>query len=317
MKQIKIYIAAPEKFSNQAINILKEAGQIFFDHTRQSGIREAIKDFDVVWLRLSDRVTREMINKNNRCCVIACPVTGIDHIDAEACSRYGIKVISLKGETEFLKEIRATAELTIGITLALIRKIPEAVNSVRQGAWKRDLFQGTELYGKTVGIVGMGRLGKIVAGYFKAFKMNVLGYDIRPDFPDDLAIKVNTLDDLISKSDIVSLHVNYDDTTRNLIGKEELSYFKPGSILINTSRGGVVDQQALIDVLNKKQLAGAAVDVLDGEPDITEDHPLINYANNNSNLLIVPHIGGNTKESFEKTEVFIAKKVVEYLKIKN
>jgi D-3-phosphoglycerate dehydrogenase len=273
----------------------------------------AFRDYDVVWMRLAHRVTADVLGPKPRCRVLAVPVTGLDHIDPEACAQRGVEVVSLRGETEFLKQVRATAELTVALALSLLRHIPAASQAVRQGIWDRDRFRGRELFGKTAGIVGMGRLGRIVADYFRAFQMRVIGYDPRPDFPCEAAERVETLGELLRCSDLVSLHVTYGPETQHLIGTRELGQMRPGAVLLNTSRGGVVDELALLQALESCHLAGAALDVLDSEPDIGPDHILIAYARRHDNLLLVPHLGGNTHESFEKTETFLAERVVEAL----
>ncbi len=272
-----------------------------------------MEEFDVVWFRLAHRIDREILAHATRCRVLATPVTGLDHIDLIACQERCIRIVSLRGEFEFLRNVRATAELTVGLTLALLRQIPQAAASVLAGAWDRDQFRGQELYGKKIGLVGVGRLGSLVAGYFRAFGAEVLGYDPRPDFPTQLCTRVGSLAELMRQSDIVSIHVAYSDDTRHLIGRHELAELRPGAILINTARGGIVDEHALIEALDRGQLAGAALDVLDGEPAITAEHPLVAYSRRHANLLIVPHIGGNTRESFEKTECFLAGRVIEAL----
>jgi phosphoglycerate dehydrogenase-like enzyme len=184
---------------------------------------------------------------------------------------------------------------------------------VREGGWNRDLFRGRELFGRTAGIVGVGRLGRLVAATFRALGMNVVGYDPRPDFPEEAARRIGSLDELLAESDVVTLHVSYDQTTRHLIGHKELAAMKPSAVLVNTSRGGVVDERALLDALEAGTLAGAALDVVDGEPNVGANHPLVEYARRHDNLIIVPHIGGSTVESFEKTEVFLAGRVLESL----
>ena len=139
--------------------------------------------------------------------------------------------------------------------------------------------------------------------------MDVLGYDVRPDFPRGRARRVESLARLLPACDVVSLHVSYGPGSRRLIGRDEISKMKPGAVLINTSRGGVLDETALLEALDEGRLAGAALDVVEGEPDIGASHPLLRYARSHSNLIVVPHIGGCTAESFEKTELFLAKKV--------
>ncbi|MBX7167450.1 MAG: hypothetical protein K1X74_14060 [Pirellulales bacterium] len=308
---VRILIAEPDDFSPKAVEILRQVGDVELRHCHHGELADALRDYDIFWFRLAHRIDRALLSGQLRCRMLVTPVTGLDHIDLQACQQRGLRVVSLRGEFEFLKRVRATAELTLGLALALLRHIPQAAASVNEGLWNRDLFRGRELFGKTAGIVGMGRLGTIVAGYFRAFGMEVLGYDPRPDFPSDLAVRTSTIDELLERSDIVSIHVKYDDSTRHLIGRRQLEIMRPGAVLINTSRGGVIDDRALIEVLASGHLAGAALDVLDGEPDINAQHPVVRYAREHDNLLVVPHIGGNTEESFEKTEVFLALRVLQ------
>jgi D-3-phosphoglycerate dehydrogenase len=313
LSRIRILIAEPKDFSPRAVSVLEQLGEVTLSECGREELRAAFREYDVVWFRLAHHVDETFFEQPVRLRVLATPVTGLDHIDLEACRRSGVRVVSLKGETEFLKSVRATAELTIALTLALLRRIPEASASVVAGQWNRDEFRGRELFGRTAGLVGVGRLGTLVAGYLRAFGMDVIGYDPRPDYPYEVARRVDRLDDLLSQSDIVSLHVGYDDVTRHLIGATELGKMKRGAVLVNTSRGGVVDEAALLAALDAGQIAGAALDVLDGEPYVRPDHPVILYAAKNPRLLVVPHIGGNTKESFRRTEVFLAGRVSQAL----
>jgi D-3-phosphoglycerate dehydrogenase len=240
-------------------------------------------------------------------------VTGLDHIDLAACEARGVRVVSLRGEVEFLKNVRATAELNLGLAIALMRHIPSADQSVKQGHWNRDLFRGNELFGKTAGIVGVGRLGSILSRYLSALGMTVLGFDPKSDFSDSTAERIGSLERLLNRSDVVFLLVSYDQSTHHLIGQQEFAAMRKGAFLINTSRGGVVDERAMLAALQTGHLAGVGLDVLDGEPLIDETHPVVAYARENSRVVIVPHIGGNSHESFEKTEVFLALLVVEQL----
>jgi len=303
---IKILNAEPEEYSDQARNILKSIGKLYEKKLSRKELLHCLHNYDVLIVRLGVKVDKEIIDAGKNLKIIVTATTGLDHINVEYANSKGIKVLSLFGQTEFLKEIRATAELTIGIALSLLRHIPEAANSVKNGIWDRYQFKGYELYNKTAGIIGMGRLGTIVAGLFKAFGMKVIGYDLRVDNKIENAERVDSIDELLSKSDIISLHVNLNEKSNNLLSKKEFSIMKLDAILINTSRGGIIDEDALLEALIKKTIAGAALDVISGEPEISTDHPLINYARNHSNLIIVPHIGGNTYESFIKTEVFMA-----------
>jgi D-3-phosphoglycerate dehydrogenase len=307
----RILVAEPQDFSPSALAILASAADVDSTCCSASEFAAAFQLYDVVWLRLGHRVTRQLVEQSGlRCRLIATPVTGLDHIDLEACAQHGIAVVSLRGETDFLRDIRATAELTLALALALLRKLPGAIESVRRGEWNRDVFRGRELFGKVAGIVGVGRLGTIVAGYLRALGMEVLGYDPRPDFPAHAATRVGTLDALLTRADLLTIHVSVTPASEGLIGGAELALLKRGAVVINTARGSVLDHHALLTALQSRHVAGAALDVVAGEPDIGPDHPLVRYARDHDNLVLTPHIGGNTIESFEKTEVFLARRVV-------
>ncbi|MBK8480840.1 MAG: hypothetical protein IPL40_06660 [Proteobacteria bacterium] len=304
----RVLIAEPRDFSAEAVALLRTAAEVELDDSVP--LARALADFDVLWLRLAHRLDAEALAAPGRCWLIACPVTGLDHIDLAACAARGIRVLSLRGETAFLRRVRATAEHTLALTLALLRHLPAAHGAVLQGQWDRDRWRGGELYEKTAGLVGLGRLGTIMAGYLRALGMRVLGYDPRDDFPHDAAERVDTLEGLLAQSDLISLHVSYGPETHHLLGAPELALLKPGALLVNTARGGVLDGDALLAALRGGRLAGAALDVLEGEPRIGADHPLVAYARQHDNLLLTPHLGGNTRESFSKTEVFLAQKVI-------
>ena len=310
-------IAEPEHFSPRAVQILGKLAEVELRRVDRSGLSRAFQTHDVVWVRLAHRITADLMGESPRCRIIACATTGLDHIDLESCGTKGVRVISLRGETEFLRQIRATSELTLGLMLALLRRIPDAFASVKDGHWDRDRFRGRELAGRTAGIVGVGRVGSLVAGYLQALGMEVLGYDPSPESWPDGVERVHSLPELLERSHVVSLHPVYGPGTRQLIGEPELARMRADAVLVNTSRGAVVDETALVDALRQGRLAGAALDVLVGEPDIGARHPLVAYAREHQNLLIVPHIGGNTHESFEKTEVFIAERVARALESEN
>lgn len=307
---LKILVAEPDDFNKEVLEMLQSYGDTDVKELRTQDLQEAFDSYDVIWFRLGHKIDAQAIGLNPRCKILATPVTGLDHIDERLCKEIGIQIVSLRGEKEFLKDVRATAEMTVALTLALMRNIIPAAESVRKGEWKRDDFRGSELFGKTAGIIGVGRLGKITAGYFKAFGMKVIGYDVNDDYDIEVNEKASSIEELIKKSDVVSLHVNYNESTENLIGEKELSFFKEDAVLINTSRGGIVDEAALLKALKNGKLKGAALDVIKDEHSVKPGNPLLKYAQKNNNLLIVPHIGGNTYESFEKTEKFIAGKVI-------
>lgn len=304
----KLLIAETEGFSPVVLNHLCTWAQVDMGPVAGT-LAKALSDYDIVWTRLGHQLRAADLPTTCRCRILAIPATGLDHIDVEACGLLGIRVVSLKGETDFLREVRATAEHTLALALALLHRVPSAHTSVLAGRWDRNSFRGRELYGRTVGIVGMGRLGSIVAGYYRAFGTTVIGYDPRADFPTALANRCDSLEQLCERSQIISVHVAYHHETRKLLNARHLDRVSSDTVLVNTSRGGILDEVALLQSLMSGRLAGAALDVLDGEPKIGPDNPLVHYASKHDNLLLTPHIGGNTEESVAKTERFIADKV--------
>lgn len=309
----RVRVAEPEGFSASALERLREAAEVELAPCARDEIARILGEVDVFWFRLGHRIDAGVLPHAPRCRILATPVTGLDHIDLAACAERGIRVVSLKGETDFLREVRATAELTLGLALALLRHVPAASADVLAGRWNRAAFRGHELYGKTAGIVGVGRLGSIVARYFAAFGMRVLGFDPRLELPPQVE-RVDSLEALFALSDLVSVHASYDATTHHLIDGRVLAHARPSLVLLNTARSGLLDEAALLRALEDGRIAGAALDVLSGEPDVSGAHPLVRYARAHSNLLIVPHLGGNTFESFEKTELFLAERVLSLLR---
>lgn len=308
---MRLFIAEAQDFDRSVLEKL----QRYFDvvdvrRCTQREVKEILELNDVFWFRLGFRIGRDMLSKNTRCRYIVSPVTGIDHIDEGACADFGIRIISLRGETEFLAKVRATAEHTILLALLLMRPAIRAVESVRKGVWDRDLFRGHEIFQKKVGIIGTGRLGSIAGSYFRALGATVAGFDHRDDFPYHIFERKETLEDLAAYSDIVSVHLSYTRLTHHLVNHTFFTAMKPGSFFINTSRGGIVDERALLKALRSGKLAGAAVDVVQDEYGNLANNELIKYGKEGSNLLITPHIGGNTYESFEMTENFVAEKLI-------
>jgi D-3-phosphoglycerate dehydrogenase len=308
----RLLITESSGMAPEAITMLRRVAEVELADLTRDELLAAIPLYDAVWVRLRHRLDAALLGSAARLRLIASPTTGLDHIDLEAAQRAGVAVVSLRGAEEFLKDVRATAELTLGLMLALLRHLPEAVHDVRAGGWNRDQFKGRELYRKTVGIIGFGRLGRIVARYLLAFGARVVACD--PRGVEDAAVEAVSLTTLLAVSDIVTVHVSLTDETRGLIGAPELGAMKRGAYLINTSRGDLVDDVALLAALGSGNLAGAALDVITGESATgVANSPLVAYARLHSNLLITPHIGGCTQESMAMTEVFIAQRVIEML----
>lgn len=277
-------------------------------------LKEHLADVKALVVRLGVRVDSELLSWAPGLTLVATSTTGLDHVDQKACANRGVEVISLRGETEALAGVTATSEHTVGLMIALIRKTVRAHQDVLQGSWNRMGFVGRELSALTLGVVGVGRLGRQVVGYAKSLGMRVVGSD--PHVGDhvfhELGIPQLGLLELVERSDVVSLHVTYSPQTRGLIGRYELSRMKPGALLVNTSRGGLVDEMALLELLKAGHLGGAALDVLAGEEGFGESpaHPMIEYARAGGNVVLTPHVGGCTVESMEKAEELLAERVV-------
>ena len=305
----------PDRYSDDARQVLKQIGTLREAELSRQEIVEQIADYDVLIVRLANQIDREIIDRGSRLKAIVSATTGIDHIDTDYARKCGVEVLTLRGEFDFLQTICATSEHTWALLLALLRRIPAAATSVLNDEWDRDQFRGNEIAGKRLGIVGFGRVGRKVARYAVAFGAEVLAYDPFTTVTGESIHRCGCLDELLMNSDIVSLHVPLNSSTEQLIGSDQLDLIHAGAVLINTSRGAIVDENALVAALEQSKLRGAAVDVIDSERVATErrQSPLIQYARENDNLIITPHIAGATSESMHKTEVFMAQKLAKFI----
>jgi len=302
-------------FSQVVSERLRGLGSLRLADLDRDELLTEIRDVDVLWVRLRHRIDEEVLEAGQRLRAIVTPTTGIDHIDTDAAERRGVKILSLRGEGERLVDVRATAEHTLGLMLAMLRHLRPAVEHVETGGWDRDLFWGTELYGKTVGVVGYGRLGRLVARYLGAFEARVLATD-RPEAPEakfDEWVEPRSLDELLAESDIVSLHTSLDRSKYGFFGRAQFELMRPSAWFVNTARGPLVDEDALLEALETGRIAGAALDVLADEQG-TGSHRLVDYARVHPNLIITPHIGGATLESREKTERLVADQLTDFLR---
>lgn len=311
-----ILMSESTDFSNFALMELESTAEVRMKDLNREQLLQEVGFVDVLWVRLRHIIDGEVMNAGPQIKFIATPTTGLTHIDLSTALEKGIEVVSLKGETEFLREIRATAEHTIALLLGLIRNLNAAAEHVKDGGWNRELFRGSELHNKTAGIVGYGRLGRIVAEYLAAFGVEVLVYDpVHLNDQIENGVRLVDLEYLLANSDIVSLHVNLTPENEKFFGIYHFNLIKEGAIFVNTSRGELIDEDALLNALVSGKLAGAALDVLTEENSIGMDsNKLVEYAKKNSSLLITPHIGGCTLESMHKTEEFLARKLIARLK---
>jgi D-3-phosphoglycerate dehydrogenase len=254
-------------------------------------------------VRLAKKIDNSILNKFPNLTHLISATTGLDHIDMEAVKGKGIKLVSLRGQDDFLQTIPSTAEFTWALLLALIRNVPAANEHVKQGFWDRDQFRGYQLKGKTIGIIGLGRTGRKVATYASAFEMQVQYFD---PFVSELSYqKCDSLETLLQTSDIISLHVHLNDETFQLIGSHNISQLKKGCLLINTSRGNVLDENAVVLAITNNMIGGVATDVLCTELENIKSSPLWLAQQKNKNIIITPHIGGASKDAMWACEEFI------------
>lgn len=309
-----------DSYSDEAKLLLESIGTVTYKSDLSQEAFEALApDYEVLIVRIGLDIRKPLIDRASKLKAIATATTGLDHIDLAVAEAKKIAVLSLRGETEFLNTITGTAELAFGLLLDLARLTPWAFEGVKRYEWHLEEFKGHNLAHKTLGVFGLGRLGRMVARYGVAFGMRVLYCDPFVSTKDDPAYASYEKVDfgtLVSESDALSIHVHLKDDTDNLFTEDVLAKMKPTAWLINTSRGRIVNQEALIAALQGGRLAGYATDVLEGETDFIRhfaDHPLVEYARSHRNCIIVPHTGGLTYESRRDTDVFITEKLKRFL----
>lgn len=313
MSDIRILNIEPDSYSNEARKICESIG--LYDEVSMSReeILAILSKYDVLITRLGYNIDAGFFKATDNLKVIVSATTGLDHIDLDMAEINNVTVLSLKNEAEYLSRITATSELAWGLLLSVMRHIPHASNDVNQGLWCRDKFKGNQLSSKTLGIIGLGRLGLHVMRYGIAFGMKVIAYDPYIEkWPDNIR-RVEQLNDVFHESDVISIHVPLNKQTENMIGKEQFDLLKGNAVLINTSRGAIIDEEELLIALRNKKLAGAGLDVIKDESNFDDTNELLRYAKNNKNLVITPHIGGLTFESMVSTEVFMARKLEKHI----
>ena len=269
-------------------------------------IAEKIENFEVVIVRSRTKLTKDLIEKANKCQIIARVGVGLDNIDQNAAKEKNIRVINaVEGA------MNAVAELVLGLMLSLAREIPRADREVRDGNWIKKELMGTELRGKYLGIVGLGNIGKRLGRLARALNMNIIGFDVAPideEFSKEVGLMKADLGTLLASSDYVSLHVPLLDSTKHLINAEKMETMKNTSRIINTSRGGVIDEDALYEFLKDGKLGGAALDVFEVEPATS------NKLSSLPNFISTPHMGAQTKEAQSLAANVIAEKIIQILR---
>jgi len=269
-------------------------------------LAQRIGDFDIVVVRSRTTITKDLIDKAAKCKIIARVGVGLDNIDTEAAKAKDIRVINaVEGA------MNAVAELVLGLMLGMAREIPRADREIRNGNWIKKELMGSELSGKYLGIVGLGNIGKRLARLARALNMNIIGYDvvpIDPEFSKEVGLMKTDLDTLLQSADYVSLHVPLLESTKHMINAERLSRMKKTARIINTSRGGTIDEDALFEAIKAGNLGGAALDVFEVEPATGNNLATL------PNVILTPHIGAQTKEAQSLAANVIAEKIVQILR---
>jgi D-3-phosphoglycerate dehydrogenase len=309
MTDLKILVA--DKLSDKGLAYLAAQDGVTVDSRpglSEEELASIVGEYDGMIIRSGAKVTANVLAEPGRLKAIARAGVGVDNIDVTVASEKGVLVMNTPDGNTI-----STAELTVTLMMALSRKIAPASASLREGKWERKLFQGTQLAGKTLGVIGMGRIGRAVANRAAALQMNVLAYDPHVLFVSkDPAIQVVTsLDDLCSQVDYLTVHVPRTPETIGMIGAVQIALMKPTARLINAARGGVIDEAALADALDAGKLGGAALDVYTAEPPISEVHRRLI---DNPNVLAVPHLGASTAEAQEQVAIDAACQLVDMLR---
>lgn len=299
MDEMKVLIA--DQINEKGINELKDVAKVNVqtDITNEELIK-VIGDFDAIVVRSRTKVTREVIEAAGKLKIVARAGVGVDNVDVDAATERGIMVVNAPESTSI-----TVAEHTMGIILSLARKISIADRSVKNGKWEKSKFMGTELAGKTLGIVGMGRIGSQVATRCKAFAMEIMVNDpyITEDAASKLGATVVDKETLLKNADVITIHVPLTPETRHSISKKEFDIMKENTFIVNCARGGIINEDDLYDALSEGKIGGAGLDVFEKEP--PKDSPLLNL----DNMVVTPHIGASTREAQRDAAIIVAKEI--------
>lgn len=290
-------IVIADNLVEEAVEELRKSGDVSY---RPENLEEAVKEADVLVVRSATKVTRELIAEAGKLKMVARAGIGLDNIDVEACKEKGIKVVNTPEAST-----NAVAELVVGLMIASFRNVQKAHHQMKNGIWDKKQLMGSEIEGKTLGIIGYGRIGSLLAKKASALGMKIVAHDPHAR-KDETAAFVDNVDELFSQADIISIHTPLVEATKNLINKENISKMKDGVYIINTARGPIVDEDALYESCKSGKVAGAALDVYCEEP---YKGKLLEL----DNVYFTPHLGGSTKEAQIKIGKEIAKIIKEKL----
>ncbi|MBI5214512.1 MAG: phosphoglycerate dehydrogenase [Ignavibacteriae bacterium] len=305
---MKVLISEP--IEEKCVEILKSEGfEVDFKPTMTAEeLKQSIGNYSALVVRSATKVTADVLANASNMKVIGRAGTGVDNIDINAATRKGIIVLNVPGGNTV-----STAEHTISLLMAMARNIPQAHQSMREGKWERKKYVGVELCGKTLGVVGLGKVGKEVARRCLGFEMKVIAFDpvLAPEVAAKMGFELVDLDQLLRRSDFITVHTPLTNETRNLIDVRALAMCKKGVRFVNCARGGIINEQALLDALNVGIVAGAALDVYEKEP--PTESPLVKHPH----VVVTPHLGASTEDAQEKVAVEIARQVADVLKGKD
>ena len=307
----KIKVLFLENISEKAVQYFKHQG--YTDIKKVAGalseeeLIKAIKDVHILGIRSKTFISKKVLDSAKKLQAIGCFCIGTNQVDMKACKQKGVAVFNAP-----YSNTRSVAELVIGSSIMLIRKIMDKNKSAHEGIWNKEAKGSFELRGKTIGLIGYGNIGMQTSIMAEAMGMQVKFYDVETKLPLGNAIAVKSIKELVSTSDIISLHVPETSQTKNLISKDVIKQIKQGAILINYARGEVVDLDALALAIKNKQISGAAIDVFPLEPEKNGD-PFETPLQGLSNVILTPHIGGSTEEAQENIGEDVSIKLYQYL----
>lgn len=300
-------ILVSDSLSKHGVELLQKAGFTVDVKTKlpKEELLKEIKEYEGLIVRSGTKVTADVIAAGARLKVIGRAGSGLDNVDSQAATRRGIVVMNTPGGNTV-----TTAEHTMAMIFAMTRRIPQATASTKAGKWEKDKFMGTELYNKTLGVVGIGQIGSYLAKLAQGISMNVIAYDpyLAEDRARKMGVELVDLPELFRRADIVSVHTPLTAETRSLINSEVIATMKPGVMIVNCARGGIVNEADLYEALKSKKVAAAAFDVFDEEP-IKPDNPLLTL----ENFICTPHIGASTNEAQENVAIGIAEQIIDYV----
>jgi len=305
MSNIKVFIA--DDVNEEKLAPLRDAGFNVVKEIKLSPeeLIERLKDADGVIVRSATKITADIMDQAEKLRAIGRAGVGVDNIDVNAATERGIVVLNAPDGNTI-----TTAEHTMALLTSLARNVPQAYTKPQSGTWDKKSFVGVQLHGKTLGVIGLGRIGKHVVKIAKGFGMSILAYDpfVSAEQADEIGIEIGNLDNVLSNADFITIHTPVTNETRGIIGKDAFSKMKKGVRLVNCARGGLVDEEALLEAIEDGTVAGAAMDVYLNEP-LESDSPLLN----NSKIITTPHLGASTIEAQEGVALTVAEELRDYL----